>query len=195
MALPTTTAMMTNEEVVATATEASKLVLMNSTTTSQDEDDSDDLDVNVDKKKKYLKLKVAAAVSAAAAAAAAASILVMGGTTLFSSVEINTLRTSTTSNTAEGTTSTSTTTNVDGCCNVATGSFDQGSLQDCYTTDCGFLDSGCADEIYCWSNKRFNSDGDSEGCEPQGDFSTVDPGDIYENYCGNPCGTFASHTC
>jgi len=194
MALPTTTAMMTNEEVVATATEASKLVLMNSTTTSQDEDDSDDLDVNVDKKKKYFRLKVAAAAAVSAAAAAAtASILVMGGTTLFSSVEINTLRTSTTSNTAEGTTST--TTNVDGCCNVATGSFDQGSLQDCYTTDCGFLDSGCADEIYCWSNKRFNSDGDSEGCEPQGDFSTVDPGDIYENYCGNPCGTFASHTC
>jgi len=144
-------------------------------------------------------------------ALASVSVLVIGGSTTFSlasfsssnnnninndvtaAAEINLLRTSTTTNTAEAVTTLS-----PNCCNVADGIFKGGDayLENCYETDCHFI-GGCQ---YCWSKMYFKN-GDSEECVPHGDGWYIHNEDRYpdrfvgEGECGSPCTSFASNTC
>jgi len=190
----TTTATMTDDETAtATATEVSSLiVLTNDSTTCQDDDDDDDDDDsnanNNNNKKKKFKMGMVAA---------AASILVFGGTTttsIFSSagvnnsnsnninnnvnaagVEINMLRTSTYMNMAEATTTTAN--NVDGCCNVASGSYIDASFAMCYVVN---------NDQYCWSKNYFDKGGYQQDCYPKGKFGSLWQ---YSNGMGGKCGT------
>jgi len=150
-------------------------------------------------------------ITAAAAAAAATSLLLLGGTTTtFSSsaeVGINTLRTSTSTsiststniNTADA--EVTTTNNVDGCCEVASGSYNIKApfpYDDCWfsLTNDDDPDGGIVAQN-CWSKPFFNKDGDSEHCRPEGgleSWATYVPGRGPHD-CGSPCTAFESHTC
>jgi len=196
-----------DEEVAtssATATEASMLVLKN-TTTSQDENEDDSLNVNtktnvnVNSKTNKIMMGIAAAASV--------SVFVIGGTTTFSltgfssnnniinnditaAVEMNLLRTSTITNTAE-----TTTTLTPNCCNVADGIFQGGydELENCYASSLSLFDG----YQYCWSKSYFKN-GDTEPCVPHGSgwktyFESED--DDTKGDCGSPCTSFASNTC
>jgi len=200
---------MDEEVATATATEASMLVLK-TTTNSAIQVDDDDLNVNVNVNVNT-NVKVNSTINKIkmGIAAASVSVLVIGGTTMYSSagfrssnhninninnditvaVEMNLLRTSTNTNTAEATT-----TITANCCEVADGIFKGGdALENCYQTSLGLL-SGYEQ---CWTKSYFKN-GDTEACVPQGSGWDLYDEDKYgENVCdcGSPCTLFASNTC
>jgi len=185
-----TTMAITNDEatVVTTtdiASESSRLV------------DKSDLNATNNRKKK-LKMGVAAV--------AAASILIFGGTSTtamfsssLSSVEMNTLRTSTSAdmNTTMNIAVKTTTSNIEGCCAVPSGNAVYGNelFEDCYCSNCGWFDNDDdSNTNWCWSKRYFNAKGDSKSCKPHGDgWDSTDTGT--RDNCGPPCATFESNTC